>query len=176
MKFIADVMLGRLAKRLRLMGFDVLYDRTLSDNELIRLSLEQDRAILTRDTGLAERPLAENHLFITSDRINEQIHQVLDTLKENPPPSPFSKGGRIGLIPPLAKGGEFEAPAKLYPLTRCSLCNEPLARISKQAAKDLIPQHVYEKKDRFLQCGKCGRIYWRGTHVRKMEFIEKKMG
>ena len=49
MKFIADVMLGRLAKKLRLLGFDVLYDRTFNDNEIIRLSLEQERVILTRD-------------------------------------------------------------------------------------------------------------------------------
>ena len=53
MKFIADVMLGKLAKRMRLMGFDVLYDRTLDDNEIIRLSLEQNRILLTRDTELA---------------------------------------------------------------------------------------------------------------------------
>ena len=79
MKFIADVMLGRLAKRLRLRGFDVLYDRTLNDNEIIRLSLEQDRVILTRDKALSDRPLAKNHLFINSDLVQEQVEQVLSS-------------------------------------------------------------------------------------------------
>ena len=176
MKFIADVMLGRLAKRLRLLGFDVLYDRAFTDNELIRLSLEQHRIILTRDTGLAERPLAANHLFIQSDHVDEQIHQVLDALKENPPPSPFSKGGRIGLIPPLTKGGEggFASPKPLGPLTRCSLCNEPLTVIDKQEARDLVPQYVYERNDSFLRCGKCGRVYWKGTHVKRIISLPQK--
>ena len=67
MKFIADVMLGKLAKRMRLMGFDVLYGSTCEDNEVLRLALDQGRIILTRDTGLASRPLAQNHLLIASD-------------------------------------------------------------------------------------------------------------
>jgi uncharacterized protein with PIN domain len=58
MKFIADVMLGKLAKRMRLLGFDVLYDPAYEDNEVLRLALDHDRVILTRDAGLASRPLA----------------------------------------------------------------------------------------------------------------------
>ena len=77
MKFIADVMLGRLAKRLRLLGYDVLYDPALDDNGLIRLSFEQHRLILTRDEALAERPLAAYHLFINSGLVEEQLEQVL---------------------------------------------------------------------------------------------------
>ncbi len=141
MKFIADVMLGRLAKRMRLLGFDVLYDRTLEDNELIRLSLEQDRVILTRDTVLGARPLAANHLLIKSDFVQEQIEQVLSAI-------------------PL------ETP--LNPLSRCSGCNEPLDRITREEARDLVPQYVYENKDLFLRCPRCKRTYWHGTHVMRM--------
>lgn len=141
MKFIADVMLGRLAKRMRLLGFDVLYDRTISDNEIIRLSLEQDRVILTRDTGLAERPLASNRLFIKNDNVREQLMQVLASL----PRSPFS-----------------------VPFTRCSQCNQILVLITKQDVKDLVPRYVYENNDEFLQCPKCERIYWKGTQVNRM--------
>jgi uncharacterized protein with PIN domain len=148
MKFIADVMLGRLAKRMRLLGFDVLYDRTLDDNELIRLSLEQQRMILTRDTALVERPLATNHLFITGDSVKDQIRQVLSSFQSMP---------LTGF------------------LTRCSLCNEPLAQIPREEAKDLVPRYVYEKQKSFLQCEKCGKIYWIGTHVRRMAIsMEKK--
>ena len=141
MKFIADVMLGRLVKRLRLLGFDVLYDRMLSDNEIIRLSLEQDRTILTRDTGLAARPLAACHLFITSDQIQEQIDQVLAS------------------VPPHLD---------VRPLTRCTTCNERLIPITKEDLHDRVPPYVYEKYSTFVQCTVCGRIYWQGTHVKKM--------
>lgn len=141
MKFIADVMLGRLAKRMRLLGFDVLYDRTIDDNDIIRLSLEQDRVILTRDTALAERPLAANHLFITNDDIRTQLQQVVAAFP-------------CGILP--------------QPLTRCSECNEQLVSISKQKAQDLVPAYVYEKHETFLQCMKCERLYWMGTHVGRM--------
>ncbi len=142
MKFIADVMLGRLAKRMRLFGFDVLYDRTMNDNEIIRISLTQDRVILTRDTGLAERPLAANHLFIENDNVREQLRQVMETF-------------HIEKVP--------------GPLTRCSVCNSPLSPVAKQDVKDLVPQYVYEKNNSFLRCEKCGKAYWKGTHVRRMK-------
>ncbi len=139
MKFIADVMLGRLAKRMRLLGFDVLYDRTLSDNEILRLALEQNRIILTRDTALAARPLAEKHLFIKSEQIQEQLAQVRSTCPLSP-----------------------------EPFTRCSVCNTPLERILKQDVFDRVPIYVFQREEDFFHCGSCGRIYWTGTHVSRM--------
>lgn len=143
MKFIADIMLGRLAKRMRLLGLDVLYDRTLDDNGIIQRSLELGRVILTRDRALGERPLAMNHLLIKSDHVQEQIEQVLSAFP----------------LEPL-----------LDPLSRCSECNETLAFLEKQDATDLVPPPVYQAHDRFLQCASCGRIYWKGSHMRKMMF------
>ncbi|MCK9418405.1 MAG: Mut7-C RNAse domain-containing protein [Nitrospirae bacterium] len=147
MKFIADVMLGRLAKRLRLLGFDVLYVRTLNNNEIIRLSLEQDRVILTRDMALSDRPLAENHLFIKSDLVQEQVEQVLLTV-------------------PL------ETP--LNPLSRCSECNDLLDRILREEVRDLVPHHVFENQEVFLRCPRCNRLYWHGTHVMRMAILGRK--
>lgn len=144
MKFIADAMLGRLAKRMRLLGLDVLYDPELNDNEIIRLSLEQERVILTRDKALSARPLASKHLFMNSERVEEQWEQVRSSF----------------LLITL-------------PLTRCSECNEPIVPVSRQEVRDLVPQHVYEKIGDFLQCPRCGRIYWDGTHVKRMK-LEKK--
>jgi len=141
MKFIADVMLGRLAKRMRLLGFDVLYDRTLDDNEVIRISLEHDRVILTRDTALAARPLAKKHLLVSADRVQEQMEQVISAFPREMPD---------------------------VPLTRCSECNEPLDRIAREEAQDLVPHHVYENKDLFFHCRRCKRTYWHGTHVSRM--------
>lgn len=167
MKLIADVMLGRLAKRLRLLGFDVLYDRSLDDNGIIRLSLEQGRVILTRDTGLVSRPLAKAHIFVTSDRISEQLKEVLDRLSENPPTPPSVKGGQRVDLRTGGKGG-FEPVEKPAPLTRCCLCNQPLKSMPKREVKDLVPEHVYATKKDFFKCTGCGKIYWKGTHVRRM--------
>jgi uncharacterized protein with PIN domain len=95
--------------------------------------------ILTRDKGLACRPLAANHLFIAHDRVREQVEQVL---------SAFS--------------------VTLHPLTRCSACNEPLAPLAKSDAKNLVPEYVFERHADFLLCPSCGRIYWKGSHVKRM--------
>jgi uncharacterized protein with PIN domain len=140
MKFIADVMLGKLAKRMRLLGFDVLYDPSLEDNALLRLALDEGRIILTRDTGLASRPLARNHVLIESDLVDKQVQQVLEKTS----------------LPSAAI------------LTRCSACNTTLAALSKDEVRDLVSSHVYEQHRDFLRCDTCGRIYWKGTHVRNM--------
>jgi uncharacterized protein with PIN domain len=141
MKFIADVMLGKLAKRMRLLGFDVLYGRTFDDNEIIRLSLEQNRVILTRDTELAIRPLAANRVFINHNAVKDQLRQVFDT---------------------------FGIESMPGPLTRCSVCNDTLLPIAKQNIKDMVPDYVYDNYDIFFRCVCCGRVYWEGTHVRNM--------
>lgn len=143
MKFIADVMLGKLAKRLRLMGLDVLYGPGLEDNEIIRLSLEQERVILTRDRGLSKRPLAERHVLISSENVQDQLEQVLKTFRPVLDPAAF--------------------------LTRCSVCNELLKSTSKQEVRDLVPSYVYDRINRFLQCPCCGRVYWKGNHVRNLK-------
>ncbi len=145
MKFIADVMLGRLAKRLRLLGHDVLYDRTSDDNSVIRISLEQGRVILTRDCGLAQRPLAANHLFIEANDPAGQVLQVLSFLDRSFP---------------------SERPA---PFTRCSACNSLLVPVIKQDVKDMVPEYVYHGHDEFLQCPGCRRVYWPGTHIERMK-------
>ncbi|HUJ17567.1 MAG TPA: Mut7-C RNAse domain-containing protein [Nitrospirota bacterium] len=150
MKFIADVMLGRLAKKLRLLGFDVLYDRSLDDNEIIRISLEHERMILTRDNGLAHRPLASRHLFIRSDIAQEQVNEVLSAL-------------------PSCAGFP-------QPLTRCSLCNSTLIPLAKEISRDRVPDYVYHHEHDFLQCGSCGRVYWAGSHVRNMKLTGRAPG
>ena len=143
MKFIADVMVGKLARRMRLLGFDVLYESTCEDNEVLRLALDQDRIILTRDTGLASRPLAQNHLLITSDMIDDQLHQVLEAF------SPLEENA----------------------LTRCSLCNGQLSVLDRNDVRDLVPDHVAATVHEFWRCEHCGKVYWKGSHVRNMTTI-----
>ena len=142
MKFIADVMLGKLAKRLRLLGVDVLYEPGLQDNEIIRRSLEQDRIILTRDRSLSQRPLAARHVLISSEHLHDQFEQMLKTFSSILDPATF--------------------------LTRCSVCNEILKAASKQEVRDLVPAYVYDRSNSFLRCSCCGRVYWKGNHVRNL--------
>jgi uncharacterized protein len=146
MNFIADAMLGSLAKRLRLLGFDVLYDHTLADNEILHLALEQGRVILTRDTGLAARPLARNHVVIISDHVNDQVQQVLDA---------------------------FSLPAA-GPLTRCSVCNQPISPLDRDTARDRVPEHILRTVTTFFECRGCGRVYWEGSHVKNMAALWKR--
>ncbi len=136
-------MLGRLARRLRLLGFDVAYNRTLDDNEIIRYSLEEHRVILTRDRALAKRPLASAHLLIKSEDVDRQVDEVVARC----------------------------APYGPRPLSRCSQCNSPLRKIARQEAENLVPRYVLEHSEGFLQCGSCRRVYWKGSHVRKMKFM-----
>jgi uncharacterized protein with PIN domain len=146
MNFIADAMLGSLAKRLRLLGFDVLYDHTLADDEILRIALEQGRIILTRDTGLAARPLARNHVLIISDHVDDQVHQVLDA---------FS----------LIAAGL---------LTRCSVCNQQLSPLDRDIARDRVPEYVLRTVTTFFECRGCGRVYWEGSHVKNMAALWKR--
>jgi uncharacterized protein len=146
MKFIADAMLGSLARRLRLLGFDVLYDPSFPDNEVLRIALEQGRIILTRDTAFAGRPLASNHLLIADGPIEQQTRQVL------------------AFFP--ASGNDI--------LTRCSVCNGPLETLNRNDARDLVPDHVFATVNVFWHCASCGRVYWRGSHVRNMGHLRIK--
>jgi hypothetical protein len=147
MKFIADVMLGRLAKRLRLLGFDVFYAPHLDDNDIIRISLEQHRIILTRDIALSRRPLAANHLLLQDQDVELQIERLL---------------------------AAFPGMPQHRPLTRCSRCNGLLRPLPRAEARDLVPEQIYQQHAGFLHCEGCGRVYWTGTHVAHMGLREGK--
>jgi len=142
-RLIADAMLGRLAKALRMLGFDVTYDPFIEDRELIQRAREQERVLLTRDTGLLRRGHLPAHVFVESDHVQEQLGQV---------------ARELGLK--LDRGAAF---------TRCIVCNEPLAAVDKDLVRAQVPPYVYATQERFSRCTGCGRIYWRGTHVERME-------
>jgi len=137
-RFIADVMLGRLATWLRLLGCDVEYFREITDEELVERASRDGRVILTRDLELSRRRKARgNHFLVRGDGYREQLRQVVER---------FS-------IDPFARI-----------LTRCLRCNLPLERIDPTEARRRVPPFVYETQREFRGCGRCGRIYWRGTH------------
>jgi uncharacterized protein with PIN domain len=145
-QFIADVMLGRLAKWLRIAGFDVLYSNKFSDDELIEISNREGRILLSRDTRLLVRKPVKDFIFLESQDIQTQISQVFKTM-------------RIFNLSSL--------------LTRCLSCNDALVETSREAVRDSIPPFVYETQSHFKSCPRCGKIFWAGTHrtsvVRTME-------
>ena len=142
--FIADAMLGRLARWMRFLGFDTLYYRDINDSKLLRIALEQNRCILTRDTRLTKIKGIKNYLLINANDSFNQLIEVINKLKIN----------------------QFNL------LSRCVSCNGVLTKISnKQSIKDLVPEFVFLNINFFLKCSECGKIYWEGSHPK--QFREK---
>ena len=138
-RFLADSMLGTLAKWLRIVGYDTVYDARLDDNELIRLARAEGRVLLTRDTGLLRRK-GPRCLFVESEVLTEQVAQVLRA---------------------------FELPAD-NPFSRCPVCNTVLEDVPKYEAWGQVPPFVFQTQEKFRLCPECNRFYWRGTHWQKM--------
>lgn len=140
--FIADAMLGRLARWMRFLGFDTLYFRDIKDSRLIRIAREQDRIILTRDTRLVQIKGLNNYLLIKSDNVLDQLIEVINTFKIS----------------------------QIKPLSRCVACNGILKKITnKQKIKDSVPEFIFLNIHDFLECPDCGKIYWEGSHPRKFK-------
>lgn len=139
-QFVADVMVGKLARWLRVLGFDVVYSNTFEDDEIIRIGDSENRIILTRDVPLAARRPWPRSLLIESVNYKEQVRQVLRTFQLT----------------------EFNV------FSRCLECNTPLDRVDKEAVFEKVAPFIYLTHDRFAMCPSCGRVYWRGTHADKM--------
>jgi hypothetical protein len=144
-------MLGTLARWLRLLGFDTLFRKgKISDDELLELAKTEKRALITRDKLLAHfarknrLPLVQ----INSDKLEEQIFEVVKGLKKK------------------LNRGHF--------LTRCSLCNERIRKLTKEEverafSQKLIPEGAYRSANEFWFCERCGKYYWIGSHWRRIE-------
>ncbi len=143
--FIADCHLGKLAKYLRLMGFDTLYFPQMEDNDLIALAIEQNRIILTRDRALSERPNIPV-LFLEHKETAQQLRSLIRHYQLTEHPVPFS---------------------------RCIVCNTPLQIIDKSEIIEKVPEKVQKHFSTFEYCNRCDRIYWKGDHYRRMQqFLE----
>jgi uncharacterized protein with PIN domain len=154
MKFIVDSNVGRLARWLRMAGFDTLFINDLDDNRLVRLALSEGRVLLTKDTQILKRRVATTGrltvILIESEEVKEQLRQVLGTLN-------------LG--------------SQIKPFTLCLECNQPLVARNKEEVKDLVPPYVFKTQTQYMQCPACQRIYWRGTHWQRMSReLEKIVG
>jgi uncharacterized protein with PIN domain len=150
MRFIADMMLGRLARWLRLYGYDTLYG-VEDDDKILRIARDEGRIILTRDAGLAERArrLGVKVILLSSNSFEEQVKELK----------------RFGV--------EFR---ELFPANaRCPKCNGPIVRVPKEKVKGKVPESVYERYDEFYVCKNCGQIYWPGRQWREMLKIDRRL-
>ena len=140
MKFLVDAMLGRLAKWLRIMGYDTAYFRQVEDHDLVRIARAEGRTLLTRDRELTRRK-GVTSLFVQSDKFEEQVRQLLRD---------------VG----LKTDRDY---------SRCALCNTLLRPVDKEQVKDRVPPYVLRRHLYFSLCPECDKVYWRGTHWQRMQ-------
>jgi uncharacterized protein with PIN domain len=142
MRFVVDCMLGKLAKWLKILGFDTVYDSAADDDQILLIAQKEKRAILSRDTGLLGRAKSLPSLSIESESWPDQVRQVL---------------------------AAFDLWDKTDPYTRCLDCNVRLKPVSREKARNLVTAFVLERAKKFALCPSCGRIFWQGTHFKAME-------
>jgi len=139
--FIVDSMLGKLAVRLRLLGFDTTYYHNAEDSFLLRRSREEGRLLLTHDLELP-RVRGANAYFVVSRKLDEQIKEI---------------AGRFRL--------EINH-ARFF--TRCTVCNDLLRPIARERVRGKVPPRVFKSYDNFSLSPTCGRIYWKGSHYDRL--------
>ena len=145
LKFIVDSNVGKLAKWLRMMGYDALSFDGSDDSHMVTMALADGRVILTRDTQIVKRRVVTSGqlkvILLTSDNPERQMRQVIDTLNLN---------------------------CQFQPFTICLECNQPLEERSREQVKSLVPPYVFQTQSQFVECPACHRVYWRGTHWKAM--------
>lgn len=143
-KFVLDVHLGSLAKYMRLLGFDSLYNNNYSDEELVKISLTEKRAILTKDRGILKRAEVTHGYWIRSAKVFDQIREVIQ---------------------------RFNLKNLINEFSRCLVCNSMLKKISKEIIINRLPKKVSEWQNEFYYCKQCDKIFWKGSHHAKMRGI-----
>jgi len=150
LRFIVDHNVGKLARWLRMLGFDSLFFSGSDDSQMVKQALAESRVILTRDTEILKRRVINNGrlraVLIESETPEQQIQQLMATM---------------------------DLMGKSRPFTICLECNQPLVERSLEEVKEKVPPYVYKTQNQYMECPACRRIYWRGTHwkamIRKLE-------
>ncbi|MFP3879430.1 MAG: DUF5615 family PIN-like protein [Dehalococcoidia bacterium] len=156
-KFIADNNVGKLARWLRLIGYDTLLFRQKDDNGMISAALNEDRVILTKDAEFMKRRLVTSGklkaILIETDDPRDQAKAVADALDLDYHFKPFSL---------------------------CLECNRALVPRSREEVQSLVPPHVFQTQTQYTQCPTCHRVYWPGTHwqamVKKLQDLQRESG
>jgi len=140
-RFVVDGHLGRLARYLRLMGFDTLWRNDFRDPELAEISSREERTLLTRDRGLLKRRIVTHGCYIHHDRPRDQLRELFARL---------------------------DLHALVRPYSRCAHCNGLLQEVDKAAIAARLAPKTRRYYEHFRQCIDCGQIYWQGSHFTRM--------
>lgn len=140
-RFVLDVHLGKLAKYLRLLGFDTLYRNDASDKEVIDTAVHQRRTVLTRDVGLLKHRRLGHGYWVRHTAPHQQFREVLQ---------------QFGLWK-CAK-----------PFERCLACNGRLVKVRKEVIVECLLPGTRRRYRKFYRCRQCGKIYWAGSHYKQM--------
>ena len=144
-KFIVDNNVGKLAKWLRIMGYDAVLFSEVDDGKMIKTALAEDRVILTKDSQIMKRRLVTSGrlkaVLIKDDDIRAQLRQVVTALNLDYHFRPFSI---------------------------CLECDKTLVEKNKEAVRELVPPYVFKTQEQYMECPYCHRLYWRGTHWQAM--------
>lgn len=143
-RFVVDCHLGRLAAYLRMLGFDALHGENCCDAELARLASEQRRILLTRDRGLLKRSAVTHGYYVRNIRPREQLVEVLR---------------------------RFDLVGSAMPFARCLRCNALLEDAPREEVEEKVPPRSRAHYTEFYRCPHCGRIYWSGSHCRRMQAL-----
>jgi uncharacterized protein with PIN domain len=157
LRFIVDHNVGKLARWLRMMGFDSLFFNGDDDSRMVARALSEGRVILTRDTGVMERRVIRTGrlraILIESEEPKLQIRQLMAAL---------------------------DLKGQMRPFTLCLECNQPLASRRPDEVEGHVPPYVFRTQRQYMECPGCHRIYWRGTHwqamTRKLEELAGSTG
>ena len=141
-KFILDTHLGKLARYLRLAGFDTFYCNDLEDSEIIKISLDDNRIILTRDKGILKNSSVTHGYYIRSQKPKEQIKEVIR---------------------------RFDLESLIKSFTICSSCNGKIVTVSKDLIFKQLKSLTKKHYNRFYMCSECKKIYWEGSHYRRIK-------
>jgi len=144
MRFVLDSHLGKLARHLRMAGFDSLWHNDYGDEEIAALSVAQKRVVLTRDKGLLKRRAVERGHFV---RETESEKQFLEVVRA------------------------FQLERLLRPFARCRMCNSVLLEVSRESVHGRVPEKVWNAQVGFTECPDCGRVFWKGAHYERLSRI-----
>jgi uncharacterized protein with PIN domain len=143
-RFVLDTHLGKLARRLRLLGFDASWRRDATDEELVAVSLSQKRTLLTRDRGLLKRRELTHAAAVRATEAGRQLREVVE---------------------------RFDLARSAAPFTRCLACNGNLRAVPKEEILERIPPETRLHYEAFVRCTSCERVFWWGPHTRRLREI-----
>ncbi|RDV14960.1 hypothetical protein DXT99_11780 [Pontibacter diazotrophicus] len=146
-RFVLDVHLGKLARALRMLGFDTCYENDYSDKAIAHIAATEERIVLTRDVGLLKHKSIRWGYWLRSQHLEEQLTEVVNY---------------------------YNLRHKLTPFTRCLACNGSIAQVPKDSVIEQLPPKTKLYFDAFYQCDSCNRVYWKGSHYERMQrFIQQ---